>query len=238
IKSTQTSVNIFNTNVDNITLGGKPNGVLNLGSSTTTLNVPGYIKRTWKTVTTTRNAISGDFLLIDNSVTNVQVTLPDTPDVGDVIWFADKSGLSQTRKLFIYRNGNKINGLESDLEISTPNRVFSLTYTGVVRGWCWDKDSWKTIVTNYTAIDGDKLLIDNSSSSISTIIVTLPASPQTGDTIKFIDQKGLTAIKPLVVQRNGSLINGVASDLTVTTAGKAFTLVYTGITRGWCYDNT
>lgn len=237
IISDTSTINMFVDNVDTVNFALKADSVLNFGSNTSVLNVPGYIKRTWKTVTTTRQAVSGDFLLIDTTSFNVTVTLPASPDFGDVIHFADKNGIG-TKKLVINRNGNKINGLEENLEITTPNRIFSLTYTGVVRGWCWDEQNWKEIKANYTAVDGDKLLIDNSAPLISNIIVTLPASPATGDTVRFIDQKGFTALKPLIVQRNGNLINGAASDLTITTAGKAFTLVYTGVIRGWCYDNT
>ena len=237
IISPSTSVDILISDVDTINFGGKADSIINLGSATTTTKIPGYIKRTWKTVTTLRNAVSGDYLLIDTTSFNVQITLPPTPDFGDVIHFADKNGISPTRKLVIYRNGNKINGLESDLEITTPNRIFSLTYTGAVRGWCWDKEFWRIVSSNYTAMSGDQLMIDNSSVSITSIVVTLPATPQVSDTIRFIDQKGLTVAKPLIIQRNGNLINGSASNLTIDRTGAAFTLVYTGATRGWCYDN-
>jgi hypothetical protein len=238
ITSTSTELNIFEGVVDTINFARKTNNTINFGTSTSLINIPGYIKRTWKTVTTNRNAISGDFILVDTTSFNVTITLPSTPDFGDIIHFADKNGISSSRKLVINRNGNRINGLESDLEITTPNRIFSLTYTGPVRGWCWDRENWRTITANYTAVDGDKLMIDASSGALSNIIVTLPVSAQVGDTIKFMDQKGLTALKPLIVQRNGHLINGSNSDLTISTAGAAFTLVYTGVTRGWCYDNT
>jgi hypothetical protein len=237
IISDSPTMNIFNTDVTTINFGGANDSVINLGSATSITNIPGYIKHTWKTVTTTRQALSGDYLLIDTTTFNVTVTLPAAPDFGDEIHFADKNGISATRKLVINRNGNKINGLESDLEITTPNRRFTLTYTGVVRGWCWDRENWRVVSANYTARDGDKLMIDNSAALISNIIVTLPASAQVGDTIRFLDQKGLTALKPLIIQRNGHLINANASDLTISTAGAAFTLVYTGVTRGWCYDN-
>ncbi|NBP57202.1 hypothetical protein EBU71_11850 [bacterium] len=86
-------------------------------------------------------------------------------------------------------------------------------------------------------MNGDKLLIDTTVTLGSSLLITLPGSPQTGDTVRIIDQKGLSAIKPLIIQRNGSLINGTVNDLTFTNSGAAFTLVYTGSTRGWCYDN-
>lgn len=237
IISTESSIDIFKTVVDQIQIGGKLNGKIILGSATTTVEVPGYIKRTWKTVTTTRTAIAGDFLLIDTSSFNVTVTLPASAELGDIINFADKNGISSTRKFVIARNDHKINGLEEDLEITTPNKIFSLTYTGVDRGWCWDEDNWKVITSAYTAKDKDKLLINNSSALISNITVTLPAAPQIGNTIRIIDQTGFSVAKPLIIQRNGYLINGAALDLTITTAGRAFALIYTGATRGWCYEN-
>jgi hypothetical protein len=237
ISSDTSTVNMFVDNVEIVNFGKKSNSVLNFGSATSVLNIPGFIKRTWKTVSTIRQAVAGDFLLVDTTDFNVIITLPLTADFGDIIHFADKNGI-EVRKLVINRNGHRINGLESDLEINTPNRIFSLTYTGVVRGWCWDKEFWKEIKSNYTAVDGDKLLIDNSAPLISNIIVTLPATPAISDTIRFMDQKGLTVLKPLIIQRNGNLINGAANDLTISTAGTAFTLVYTGVIRGWCYDNT
>ena len=234
--TTTTSIDIFNTQVETINFAGKSGSVVNLGSATSTLNVPGYIKRTWKTVTTTRQAVAGDLLIVDTSSFNVTITLPLTAELGDEISFADRNGIG-SRKLVINRNGHKINGLEENLEITTPNRIFTLTYTGTIRGWCWDKEFWKTITANYTAVNGDKLLIDTTVTLGSSLLITLPGSPQTGDTVRIIDQKGLSAIKPLIIQRNGSLINGTVNDLTFTNSGAAFTLVYTGSTRGWCYDN-
>ncbi|NDG33159.1 hypothetical protein EB118_24210, partial [bacterium] len=129
IISTESSIDILKTTVDQITIGGKANGKIILGGSTTSVEIPGFVKRTWKTVTTTRTAIAGDFLLIDTSSFNVTVTLPAVAELGDTIHFADKNGISSSRKLVIDRNDHKINGLESNLEITTANKIFSLVYT-------------------------------------------------------------------------------------------------------------
>jgi hypothetical protein len=91
---------------------------------------------------------------------------------------------------------------------------------------------WKTMNKNYEAASGDRLLIDTGFNNVS---ITLPASPVIGDEVHFIDQVGIGAYS-LFILRNGNLINAAASDLTINTPGKAFTLVYAGTARGWVYD--
>jgi hypothetical protein len=92
---------------------------------------------------------------------------------------------------------------------------------------------WKTLSNNYDAVAGDRLLINAGNNNVT---VTLPATPTIGDEVHFIDQVGLGTYS-LIISRNGSLINAVASNLTINTAGRAFSLVYTGNARGWVYDN-
>jgi hypothetical protein len=93
---------------------------------------------------------------------------------------------------------------------------------------------WKNIDNrNYEAISGDRLLINASTQNVQ---ITLPASPVVGDEVHFIDQVGLGTYS-LIIIRNGSLINATSNNLTINTAGKAFSLVFTGNTRGWVYDN-
>ena len=55
--------------------------------------------------------------------------------------------------------------------------------------------------------------------------------------VTFIDAKGTFGSNNLTVGRNSSNINGAASDLTVSTNGAAFTLVYLNATRGWSYKD-
>jgi hypothetical protein len=96
--------------------------------------------------------------------------------------------------------------------------------------------SWKIIRDNYTAIAGDRLLIDTNNKS-NNIQVFLPATPSVGDEIRFIDQTGINLTAQLFIRGNGNLINATTSDINITTPGRAFNLVYTGATRGWVYDN-
>ena len=90
----------------------------------------------------------------------------------------------------------------------------------------------------YTAVKDDQLLIDTSSGQINApCTVTLPASPAVGDEVHFIDSGNFFNSNNLTIARNSSNILGAASDLTVSTDGAAFTLVYVNSTRGWAYKD-
>jgi len=92
--------------------------------------------------------------------------------------------------------------------------------------------------STYTAVNGDQLLINTSGSGIGTAVtINLPASPAIGNEVTFIDSGNNLASNNLTVGRNGSNINGSASDLVVSTNAAAFTLVYVNATRGWVYKD-
>jgi hypothetical protein len=87
-------------------------------------------------------------------------------------------------------------------------------------------------VTAYTASAGEQIFANTTANPIT---VTLPTSPATGDEITFIDARGTFANNNLILNRNGQPINTGTSNLTLTTNGQAFTLVYVDSTRGWAY---
>ena len=98
------------------------------------------------------------------------------------------------------------------------------------------KTRWITKTSNYSAVSGDQLVVDTTSGVVT---ITLPTSPSVGDSVSFIDGGGNNgfASYSLTIGRNGSKINKLTADLTVSTQGAAFTLVYTGSNRGWAYGN-
>ena len=87
-------------------------------------------------------------------------------------------------------------------------------------------------VTAYTASAGEQIFANTTANPIT---ITLPATPATGDEITFIDARGTFNSNNLIVNRNGQPINTGTSNLTLTTNGQAFTLVYVDATRGWAY---
>jgi hypothetical protein len=90
----------------------------------------------------------------------------------------------------------------------------------------------------YTTVNGDQVLINTSGSGISgPITINLPASPAIGNEVTFIDSGNNLASNNLTVGRNGSNINGAASNLVVSANASAFTLVYVNAARGWVYKD-
>ena len=65
------------------------------------------------------------------------------------------------------------------------------------------------------------------------ITLTLPSGPSTGDYIEIYDIANAFDTNALTVARNGQLIMGAADNLTVSTEGAAFNLVYYNATYGW-----
>ena len=95
-----------------------------------------------------------------------------------------------------------------------------------------------TIPGAYTAVNGDQLLINTSGGGIGTpVTVTLPASPAVGNEVTFIDSGNAFGSNNLTIARNSQPILGTAANLTVSTNGAAFTLVYVNATRGWAYKD-
>ena len=97
-----------------------------------------------------------------------------------------------------------------------------------------------TIPAAYTAVNGDQLLINTTGTGgglNAPVTITLPASPAIGNEVTFIDSGNGFGSNNLTIGRNSSPILGNAANLTVSTNGAAFTLVYVNSTRGWIYKD-
>ena len=97
-----------------------------------------------------------------------------------------------------------------------------------------------TIPAAYTAVNGDQLLINTTGTGgglNAPVTITLPASPAIGNEVTFIDSGNGFGSNNLTINRNSSPILGNAANLTVSTNGAAFTLVYVNSTRGWIYKD-
>jgi hypothetical protein len=79
---------------------------------------------------------------------------------------------------------------------------------------------------NYTASANEGIIADTSGGSFT---VTLPASPATGDTVMVVDGNDWSTTN-LIVGRNGSTIEGDASDLTCDVGAVAIQFTYDGTT--------
>jgi len=83
----------------------------------------------------------------------------------------------------------------------------------------------EVISTNTTAAGHNYLYVFTAS-----LTLTLPGSPEVGDSIKISNRSGTTTC---VLGRNGNNIMGSASDLTLDTASASFELIYSGAAQGW-----
>ena len=86
--------------------------------------------------------------------------------------------------------------------------------------------SYTTVkIANYAAQVGEGVQTNTTAGSFT---VTLPATPASGDQLIITDAAESWGVNNLTVARNGSLIEGLASDLICNISGVAITLIYTG----------
>ena len=93
--------------------------------------------------------------------------------------------------------------------------------------------AWALKTAAYTAVAGDGVMVDTSSSAIT---ITLPISsgpPALGDFVRILDATGNAATNNITVARNGNNIQGATADLTISTNRAAIGLVYVNATQGW-----
>jgi hypothetical protein len=89
---------------------------------------------------------------------------------------------------------------------------------------------WASTSSSITVSANDRYFVDTSG---GTITITLPASPQTGDQVSFIDLASTFDTNNLTLDRNSLKIMGQAANMVVSTEDAAIQLVYTGATYGW-----
>lgn len=94
------------------------------------------------------------------------------------------------------------------------------------------KDLAKPISANYTAIEGDYLLIDTSGTG-SGLTITLPAQPIFGAAVYLGDAANSWGSKNVTVSPNGKKINGSTSNITLSNSRSDALLVYSGDSEGW-----
>jgi hypothetical protein len=91
-------------------------------------------------------------------------------------------------------------------------------------------ETWIKKTSDYTASAGDNIFVDTSSGAVA---ITLPSSAAIGDQVKFIDAEGTFGTSNLTVNRNSHKIQGSEANLTVSTDGAGFALVYNDSDNGW-----
>ncbi len=84
--------------------------------------------------------------------------------------------------------------------------------------------------TNKTLVHLETIFVNTTGSQLT---MNLPGSPNLGDTVTIIDQKGTFGTNKCVVARNGGVIMGLTQDMDITTNNASVTLVYSNAADGW-----
>jgi len=115
----------------------------------------------------------------------------------------------------------------------------TITNSGTAAGFgSTGEVSWNT--TKITADPGPAAtgvgyFTDTSSSAFN---VTLPASPSAGNVVAVADYANTWDTNNLTIARNGSNIEGSASDFVCNIEGASITFVYVDATKGWVATNS
>jgi hypothetical protein len=92
--------------------------------------------------------------------------------------------------------------------------------------------TWDTTAktSGFTAVSGNGYFVNTTSAAIT---VTLPSSPSAGDIVGIKDYANTADTNNITIGRNGSNIQGTASDFIIDTEGRSVVLVYVDGTQGW-----
>ena len=103
------------------------------------------------------------------------------------------------------------------------------TQTGFGRSGSVNWDTTPKTAT-FTGVSGNGYFVNTTAGVVT---ANLPASPSAGDIMAVLDYAGTADTNNITVGRNGSNINGAASDLTISKENSGIILVYVDGTQGW-----
>ena len=155
---------------------------------------------------------------------NRNVTVPDSIEKAYIV--IDSTDRSSSHFTLTFKTAS---GSGVTLPVGSTSVLYS-DGTNIVKALV--EKGYKTTTTAYTAVNGDQIFVDTSSTAVT---ITLPASPAVGNEVHFIDSKLSFNSNNLIINRNSEPINGAASNLTVSENGESFTLVYANSTKGWIF---
>ena len=93
-------------------------------------------------------AVSGDGFFVNTSGGAVTVTLPSSPNAGDIVSIADYTNTFCTHAVTVGRNGSKIGGVCADAVLETQGQSITLVYVDGTEGWKNVQDSTSNVTGN------------------------------------------------------------------------------------------
>ena len=202
--------------VGNVTITGGSNGYL--------LSTDGSGNLSW-IAQSTSNIVLDSFT--GNGVQTI-FTLTNAPTSEDYT-IINIDGVSQLHSAYTVANANvtlssaPANG--AAIEVMTFNLGAGGGAGGGSSGYTYVEATGNTAASVNT-----KYIVNTNTANLT---ITLPSTPSFGDEVGIIDGTGNASVHAITVGRNGGNIQGVASNMTVTTDRSAFTLVYYNASQGW-----
>lgn len=153
---------------------------------------------------------------ISDLISTIQNTDISTSKIPNLLSFIQSAALST----------NQVSGLVSLIQSTS---IPASNVTGLVNIVQSTPITWNTKNSNFTATANSNYLINNTSSSIT---VTLPSSPNVGDTVRALL---FSNANPVIFNRNGSKYIRLDLDIRSQVPFSLIELVYCDSTRGWIH---
>lgn len=213
----------------------------------------------WITVQNNFTASRKTKLKVDTTTQSVVINLPASPYDGDFVQLRPVAN-SYNSNILNVNGGTKnvqgvsgnygidVNGVDVTLVFDSASDEWKIYHNGNLANGALSGGPyqggpttiattplWKIVSNASPAADkqlghGSQVVADTASAALT---LTLPSSPTDGEEV-FVSPAGNTyATNNLTFARNGSLIQGAASDLVISTNGISVRLIYTGATNGW-----
>ena len=119
-----------------LTLGGSGDTVaLGSGASQTGFGREGSVN--WQTTIKTGDftAVSGEGYFVNTTSGEIDVTLPLSPSVGDIVAVSDYAKNFGTNNCIMLRNGSNIQGAAANLTLDAEGLAMTFVYADVTKGW-------------------------------------------------------------------------------------------------------
>jgi hypothetical protein len=127
------------------------------------------------------------------------------------------------------RPGSGVAGyIRYNTDLSTFEGYSNSQWSGLGGGNPWITKT--SVDSAYTAVNQDRIFVDTSAGAVT---ITLPAVPNLGDQIRFVDLAGTFGTNNFTVSRNSLKIMGLNENMIISVDHSAFTLVWGGTTYGW-----
>jgi hypothetical protein len=90
--------------------------------------------------------------------------------------------------------------------------------------------SWAVLTASDTLTAGQRVFADTSGGGFT---ITLPASPSVNATVEIADYSGTFFTSPVIINRNGEPLMGLAENMNLNSNNLSVTLTYIDATQGW-----